>query len=104
MRGGGARCAAVCSPRSATPERPEVIPVRALVLRAALLVALIAPAAHAAASGTQPWTLDDILGVRVVTDPQVSPDGRWIVWVVQELKPDSSDYQTDLWIAPATGG
>lgn len=72
-----------------------------LAFRAALLAALLAPAAHA---GTQPWTLDDILGMKVVADPQVSPDGKWVAWVVQELKPDSSDYQTDVWLAPVAKG
>ena len=43
----------------------------------ALALSLIAlgPAARA---GSRPWTSDDILAMRLVSDPQVSPDGRWV--------------------------
>jgi len=70
--------------------------LRSLVLAAACLAALAAPTV----AGPKPWTNDDILALRAVTDPQVSPDGRWVAFVVQSLGADSSEYQTDVWLAP----
>lgn len=74
---------------------------------AAFLVALLAAAvllAPGAAAAPRPWTLDDILSVRTVSDPQISPDGRWIAYTRQELLPDGSDYQTDVWWISSAGG
>lgn len=76
--------------------------MRILAVRAALAAALFAPTPVLA--GTQPWTMDDILAMKVVSDPRVSPDGRWIAYVVEELKPDVSGYQTDLWLASVATG
>ena len=30
-------------------------------------------------------TVDDLLAIKAVSDPQVSPDGTWVVYVVGEL-------------------
>ena len=34
----------------------------------------------------------------------MSPDGRWIAYVVSSLNADGSEYQTDVWMVPASGG
>jgi dipeptidyl aminopeptidase/acylaminoacyl peptidase len=57
-----------------------------------------------AGAATRPWTMDDVLAVRTVTDPQVSPDGRWAAYVVSELNTDGSDYNTDIWLVSTEGG
>jgi len=31
-------------------------------------------------AGQKPWTSDDVLGLKVVSDPQVSPDGKWLAY------------------------
>ncbi|MBI4623913.1 MAG: PD40 domain-containing protein [Verrucomicrobia bacterium] len=75
-----------------------------VALLPAFALATLLPAAAAAATGPKPWTLDDILAVRTVTDAQVSPDGRWVAYVVSALTNDGSDYQTDVWLAAVDGG
>ena len=65
---------------------------------------LVLSASSPAMAGTKPWSLDEILAVRTVSDPQVSPDGRWVAYVVQELKADGSDYQSDVWLAETVSG
>lgn len=72
------------------------------LILAVALTALLAPAP--ARSALRPWTLDDILAVRLVTDPQISPDGRWVAYVVSMLKDDGSEYQTDVWLVSTEGG
>ena len=73
---------------------------RLLLLAAAVMAAL----ASSAGAGTKPWTSDDILALKTVSDPQVSPEGKWVAYVVSELNEDKSDYQTDLWLASVDGG
>jgi hypothetical protein len=48
-------------------------------------LALAALAAVPSAAGDRPWTTDDILALKVVTDPNVSPDGRMVAYVVESL-------------------
>jgi hypothetical protein len=44
----------------------------------ALPLSLVAAVAAPALAGQKPWTSDDVLGLKVVSDPQVSPDGRLV--------------------------
>lgn len=76
------------------------------LVAAAALAALLAPTAHAAPARTapRPWTWDDILSVRTVRDPQLSPDGARVVYVVSEMTADSSRYQSDLWLGVIATG
>jgi dipeptidyl aminopeptidase/acylaminoacyl peptidase len=79
--------------------------LRTMVVTAGLAVALVhAATASPAPGGNKPWTTDDILALKSVSDPRVSPDGQWVVYVVQELTGDKSDYQNDLWLVRVAGG
>ena len=49
-------------------------------------------------------TVDDLLAVKGVSDPQVSPDGRWVVYVVSELDRATDKTNSDLWLVPLAGG
>ena len=70
-------------------------------LPAVILALALAPAASA---GDRAWTGDDILALKLVTDPNVSPDGRSVAYVVESLNPEKDAYQTDVWLVPTTGG
>ena len=80
--------------------RPRLVS-RLCRVSALALVAFLVPLIPAHA-GSKLWTLDDLLALRQVSDPQVSPDGRWVAYVVNEQNADRSDYQTDVWLAPTT--
>src|SRR5262245_28907337 len=49
-------------------------------------------------------TVDDQFAIRQVSDPQISPDGRWIAYTVSsdDLKEDET--RTRIWMVPAAGG
>ncbi len=66
--------------------------------------ALVATVPALALAGTKPWTMDDVLAVKAVSDPQVSPDGQWVAYVVSALNEEKDAYQTDVWLVPAAGG
>jgi dipeptidyl aminopeptidase/acylaminoacyl peptidase len=74
-----------------------------LALAAAVTLAALG-IAHPAHAATRAWTQDDILSLKSVSDPQVSPNGEWVAYVVSELSRDSSEYQTDVWLIRAAGG
>jgi dipeptidyl aminopeptidase/acylaminoacyl peptidase len=64
-------------------------------------LACILPAASAlAAQGAAPFTPEDLNALRRVTDPQVSPDGRFVVFVQRETDLDANKGRTSLWLLP----
>ena len=58
----------------ATPSSPLTCVIRRLTLVVAVLLPL-----PIAAQGQRALTIDDLFAIRSVGDPQLSPDGRWIV-------------------------
>jgi len=67
-----------------------------------LVLALTGPAL----SGVQgkALTFDDFIKIKRVTDPQPSPDGRWIAFVVTVMDKEANRGNSDIWIVPAAGG
>lgn len=49
-------------------------------------------------------TIDDLLALPVVNDPQISPDGRQVAFTVTRADRDANAYRTHLWLVPADGG
>ena len=74
------------------------------LLRFSTVAAALALLACPALAGNRLWTSDDILALKAVSDPQVSPAGLWVAYVVSELNEEKNDYQSDVWLAPANGG
>ena len=60
-------------------------------------------AATALAAG-RPMTVDDLLAVKSVSDPQVSPDGKSVVYVVSEIDKAAGKSNSDLYLIPTSGG
>jgi len=71
-----------------------------------LAVILVLSLAGPALSGAQGKTLtfDDFIMIKRVTDPQPSPDGRWIAFVVTVMDKEANRGNSDIWIVPAAGG
>ena len=74
----------------------------ALTTCIALLVSLI-PATASGQTGKRPITLDDLAKIKTVSDPQRSPDGKWVAYVVRtpDVEKDKSD--SDLWMVSWDG-
>jgi dipeptidyl aminopeptidase/acylaminoacyl peptidase len=49
-------------------------------------------------------TIDDLLAVNGVSDPQLSTDGSLIVYVVSEIDRAANKTNSSLWLVPAAGG
>jgi dipeptidyl aminopeptidase/acylaminoacyl peptidase len=54
-----------------------------------------APPAHAAAA---PFTIEDLVRLKRVSDPQLSPDARRVLYVQRETDMDANKGRTSLWL------
>jgi len=51
-----------------------------------------------------PLTFDDLIGFGRVSDPQISPDGKWIVYVVTRQLKEENKSTGNIFITPVSGG
>jgi hypothetical protein len=56
------------------------------------------------ASALRALTVDELMEVRNITDPQLSPDGRWVAFAVEARDSTGRAWNGDVWIAGVTGG
>ena len=59
------------------------------------------PSAHA--DDTHPFCVHDMLAMDRISDPQVSPDGQYIVFVLRKTDLEADKGRTDLWLIGADG-
>ncbi|MFA5939249.1 MAG: S9 family peptidase [Sinimarinibacterium sp.] len=69
-------------------------------LLAGALLALIAPTAMPSPtpSGPRPFTADDLVRLERVSDPQLSPDGKQLVYTLRRTDWDNNKGGLDLWL------
>src|SRR5215472_1456669 len=46
----------------------------------------------------QPFTIEDLVRVKRLSDPEVSPDGRYVAYVLRETDMDANKGLTDIWL------
>jgi dipeptidyl aminopeptidase/acylaminoacyl peptidase len=64
---------------------------------------LAAGAPTALAQEARPFNVHDLWEMERISDPQVSPDGRWVVFGVSRLDAEANRRRTDLWMVGADG-
>ncbi len=69
-----------------------------------LLYFLLVLAGASAAQGPAAFTVEEMLKLKRVSDPQLSPDGTKIAFVVTEVSLDANTRNSDIWVVPAAGG
>src|SRR6185295_6855577 len=79
-------------------------------MKHALFACLIAAATGTLAAQTAPApggkaapTVDEILSIKRVAAPEISPDGRWVAYTVRETNWDDNAFETEIWVADASG-
>jgi dipeptidyl aminopeptidase/acylaminoacyl peptidase len=71
----------------------------------AALLALALPAVTASAQGAGAgFTVDDLLKLKRVSDPQLSPDGRSVAYVVMDVSLEKNSRANHIWVVPTAGG
>jgi dipeptidyl aminopeptidase/acylaminoacyl peptidase len=66
--------------------------------------ALLFALAASSLAATRPITEKDLLRFRWVADPQISPDGRQVAYVLVEVNEKEDRYDTSLWAVAASEG
>ncbi|MFI5251851.1 MAG: S9 family peptidase [Bacteroidota bacterium] len=69
-----------------------------------ILVVGLGPCCALIAQEKRAMTLDDMFAIKRVTDPQISPDGKWIAFTITVPDKDANSTQSHIWIMPSTGG
>ena len=74
-------------------------------LKTLFLFALVASAAPAVwAQGPPAFTVEEMLKLKRLSDPQLSPDGTRIAFVLTDVSLDENTRNNDIWVIPASGG
>jgi dipeptidyl aminopeptidase/acylaminoacyl peptidase len=71
------------------------------ILFAALVGSLLLP--HRVLAQKRPLSTDDIYNLKDVRDPQRSPDGKWVAYVVARAIKDGDKNDSDIWMASWDG-
>jgi dipeptidyl aminopeptidase/acylaminoacyl peptidase len=91
-------------PKNAEPIRstPLVIPnPRKARVRNLLFAAVISTVAACAIAQTKhPFTFEDMMKLKRVGDPQVSPDGKWVIFSVVDVDLAANTKTPHVWIVP----
>lgn len=74
-------------------------PLLTFALALGLTGATFSSSTSLSAAAAGPPTIDDVLNLRRVGSPAVSPDGRWVAYTVRETNWDENAYETEIWLA-----
>ena len=76
---------------------------RPLVLAVALAWGGVLAAQQPGARAPRPMTFEDVVTLRAVSDPQPSPDGQWIAYVVSQADTVANEVTSAIWLVRADG-
>src|ERR1700685_3523879 len=68
------------------------------------LIAAIPITLSAFARAKHPFTYEDMMKLKRVGDPQVSPDGKWVIFSVVDVDLAANSKTPHIWIVPLTSG
>ena len=72
--------------------------------RLLLSVLILAFAVPVFAQAKHPFTFEDMMKLKRVGDPQVSPDGKWVIFNVVDVDLEANSKTPHVWIVPTAGG
>src|SRR3989338_11257502 len=75
---------------------------RSLILVFVLVV--LAALATFPAQAKRPLTFQDMISLGRVGDPQISPDGKWVAYVVERHSLETNGRTSSLWLAALARG
>jgi dipeptidyl aminopeptidase/acylaminoacyl peptidase len=56
------------------------------------------------AQGKHPFTFEDMMKLKRVGEPEVSPDGKWVIFSVVDVDLEANSKTPHIWIVPTAGG
>ena len=67
-------------------------------------LALIIFASAVFAQAKHPFTFEDMMKLKRVGEPEVSPDGKWVIFSVVDVNLEANTKTPHIWIVPTAGG
>jgi dipeptidyl aminopeptidase/acylaminoacyl peptidase len=55
-------------------------------------------------TGKRPMTFADLMAMKRVSDPQISPSGKWVLFSVTDVSLETNSRVNHLWVVPLAGG
>jgi dipeptidyl aminopeptidase/acylaminoacyl peptidase len=74
------------------------------MLRLSLLPLLFLLFSPSPLQARSPFTFEDMMALKRVSDPQASPDSKWVLFSVGEVNLEANKRTSHLWIVPVAGG
>jgi dipeptidyl aminopeptidase/acylaminoacyl peptidase len=86
--------------------RGEQMKNRAILRNALVCVASLSCGVAAMAQDTakHPITFQDMIRMHRVSEPQISPDGKWVAYTVATPDMDANRNASNIWMTPTAGG
>src|SRR5215207_246519 len=69
-----------------------------------LLAVLLPGLCSLAAAQNRTYTVEDLMKVRRVGDPQISPDGKHVAFTIGDVNFDANRVVTQIYVTPVDGG
>lgn len=69
-----------------------------------ILVGIILAVPSLAQTQKRAIQFDNLIAMHRVSDPQISPDGKWVAYVVSTPDMQANHSVSDIWLVPTTGG
>ncbi|MFB3815365.1 MAG: prolyl oligopeptidase family serine peptidase [Terriglobales bacterium] len=69
-----------------------------------LLLAWLLLSSFAFAQGKRPFTFEDMMALKRVGEPAVSPDGKWVAFSAVEVNLEENTRRPHIWVIPTAGG
>jgi dipeptidyl aminopeptidase/acylaminoacyl peptidase len=69
-----------------------------------VVLAIIAFTFPAIAQAKRPFTFEDMMKLKRVGEPEVSPDGKWVIFSVVDVDLEANTKTPHIWIVPTAGG
>jgi dipeptidyl aminopeptidase/acylaminoacyl peptidase len=69
-----------------------------------LLISFACPMMGWAQSEKKPITIEELIQLKSVKNPVISPDGHWVAFTVSEMDLKKDAWETRIWMVPTKGG
>src|ERR1700746_3934127 len=79
-----------------------------MMRRVHLIVTIVAAfsqlLAYGQGTGHRPFTFDDMMSLKRISGPQISPDGKWVLFSAVDVNLKENRKTPHLWLVPLAGG
>jgi dipeptidyl aminopeptidase/acylaminoacyl peptidase len=74
------------------------------LLKLTILVITIMSSALCIQGQNRPIAVQDLLSIKTVRNPVISPDGQWVAYTISEIDMKKDKSETRIWMMPTSGG